>query len=138
MLDDVGRFQCILSRQQSSQPHSYFAGDGFTTGMFYLNFVGRQFGIFWLRLARNTYTSTANCAHQLLKEHAVHLSFMSDNESLSNAVAGFMWKSNSYVNLIKAVDGLMGRMGHSQCLISRVVYVHVVHGENGVLSIWLL
>jgi len=30
-----------------------------------------------------------------------------DNESLSNAVAGFMWKPNSYVNLVKAVDGLI-------------------------------
>ena len=85
---------------QKVQPHSYFAGGGFTTGTFYLNFVGIQFGNFLvvgseyaylcrqLRASRNEYTipSEGACGAPI-----VHVEDK-DNRSLSNAVAGFMWR----------------------------------------------
>jgi len=85
-------------------------------GTFYLNFVGIQFDNILefgseyaylcrqLRASRNEYIiipSEGACGAPI-----VHVEDK-DNELLSNAVAGFMWKSNSYINLIKAVDGLM-------------------------------
>lgn len=56
-----------------------------------------------LRASRNEYTipSEGACGAPI-----VHVEDK-DNESLSNGVAGFIWKFNSYVNLIKAVGGLM-------------------------------
>ena len=66
----AGSNHCISAElAQKVQPHSYFAGDGFTTGTFYSNFVGIQFGNFlevdseyaylWrqLRASRNEYTT---------------------------------------------------------------------------------
>ena len=46
----------LVSRARAKvQPHSYFAGDGFTTGTFYLNY---SLVIFW-RLIRNTHITSA-------------------------------------------------------------------------------
>jgi len=101
---------------QKVHPQSFFVCDGFTTGTMYLNFVGLQVGNFLefgseyaylcrrLRASKDEYTmvpSLGACGAPL-----VHIEDK-DEGSLSNAVAGFMWKSNSYTTLIKAVDGLM-------------------------------